>query len=70
MKTVWVSCEGEHSADRENIGEVDFYPHRGFPGFYYPFEKVDNYLSPLIALHFKNLTSEYTVFPSVNTQYY
>ncbi|KAJ9597828.1 hypothetical protein L9F63_011323 [Diploptera punctata] len=56
MKTVWVSCQGEHPSDKENIGEIEYFPRRGFPGYYYPFERVDNYLSPLIALHFKSIT--------------
>ncbi|KAJ9592195.1 hypothetical protein L9F63_001311 [Diploptera punctata] len=56
MKTVWVNCDGVHPSDRENIGEIEYLPHRGFAGFYYPFEKVDNYISPLIALHFKSIT--------------
>lgn len=56
LKTVWVNCEGEYPADKENIGEIDYFPRRGFAWFYYPFEKVDNYLSPLVALHFKNIT--------------
>jgi sodium/potassium-transporting ATPase subunit beta len=58
---VWLSCEGENPADKEFIGTVEYIPHRGFPGYYYPFLGVKNYLSPLVAVHFKNITSEYSV---------
>lgn len=51
LNTIWVTCEGENPADVENIGPVQFYPNRGFPGYYYPFETDDDYLSPLVAVH-------------------
>ncbi|XP_050527453.1 sodium/potassium-transporting ATPase subunit beta-2-like [Daktulosphaira vitifoliae] len=52
VNTVWVSCEGETPSDRENIGPIDLHP-EGFPGYYYPFTNKKDYLSPLIAVHFK-----------------
>jgi len=52
LNTVWVSCEGENPADVENIGPVEYYPQQGFPGFYYPYENSEGYLSPLVAIHF------------------
>ncbi|XP_058808798.1 sodium/potassium-transporting ATPase subunit beta-2-like [Phymastichus coffea] len=51
--TIWISCEGENPADQENIGPVNIYPRRGFPGYYYPFENSEGYLSPLVAVHFE-----------------
>uniref|UniRef100_A0A6M2DEM3 Putative sodium/potassium-transporting atpase subunit beta-2 isoform x2 n=1 Tax=Xenopsylla cheopis TaxID=163159 RepID=A0A6M2DEM3_XENCH len=51
--TVWVSCEGENPADVEHIGSVKYYPRRGFPGYYYPYENNEGYLSPLVAVHFE-----------------
>ncbi|XP_050101378.1 sodium/potassium-transporting ATPase subunit beta-2-like [Anopheles aquasalis] len=53
LNTVWVSCEGESEDDRNNIGPIQFYPRRGFPGYYYPFENTDGYLSPLVAVRFE-----------------
>ncbi|XP_069690315.1 sodium/potassium-transporting ATPase subunit beta-2-like [Periplaneta americana] len=55
LNTVWVSCEGEKRPDKENQGEIEYFPHQGFPGYYYPFTRQQNYLSPLIALHFKSI---------------
>lgn len=52
MNTVWISCEGENPADQENIGPVEYYPRQGFPGYYYPYENSEGYLSPLVAIHF------------------
>lgn len=48
-----MSCEGENPADIENIGPVKYYPRRGFPGYFYPFENSEGYLSPLVAVHFE-----------------
>ncbi|XP_026680191.1 sodium/potassium-transporting ATPase subunit beta-2-like [Diaphorina citri] len=54
MQTVWVSCDGESPADREHIGPVEIYPQHGTPGYYYPYENKEGYLSPVLAVHFKN----------------
>ncbi|XP_014281487.1 sodium/potassium-transporting ATPase subunit beta-2 [Halyomorpha halys] len=51
LKTVWVSCEGESPADVENLGPVHYLPRQGFPGFYFPYENSEGYLSPLVAVH-------------------
>ncbi|XP_015189132.1 PREDICTED: sodium/potassium-transporting ATPase subunit beta-2-like [Polistes dominula] len=53
LNTVWVSCKGEDPYDTETIGELEYYPqNHGFPGFYYPYENIQGYLSPLVAVHF------------------
>lgn len=51
LKTVWVSCEGETPADVENLGPVSYIPRQGFPGFYFPYENSEGYLSPLVAVY-------------------
>ncbi|CAG9121751.1 unnamed protein product [Plutella xylostella] len=48
---VWVSCHGETPADKENIGPVRYLPYPGFPGYFYPYENAEGYLSPLVAVH-------------------
>jgi len=53
LKTVWVSCEGESPIDRENIGDVQYIPRQGFPGYFYPYMNTEGYLSPLMAVQFK-----------------
>ncbi|BES89360.1 Sodium potassium-dependent ATPase beta-2 subunit [Nesidiocoris tenuis] len=53
LNTVWISCHGETPTDKENIGPMEMYPVRGFPGYYYPFTNQDGYLSPLVAIHFR-----------------
>ncbi|EDW11716.1 sodium/potassium-transporting ATPase subunit beta-2 isoform X1 [Drosophila mojavensis] len=53
LNTIWVSCEGENPADQENIGVVKYYPIRGFPGYFYPYQNSEGYLSPLVAVHFE-----------------
>ncbi|GAB0095243.1 Sodium/potassium-transporting ATPase subunit beta-2 [Sergentomyia squamirostris] len=50
---VWVSCEGENPADVENIGNIQYFPRRGFPGFFFPFRNTKNYLPPLVAVLFE-----------------
>lgn len=49
---VWVSCEGENPADRENIRAINYYPQMGFPSYYFPFTNVDGYIPPLVAVQF------------------
>ncbi|KAK7590239.1 hypothetical protein V9T40_001852 [Parthenolecanium corni] len=51
LNTVWVSCKGESPADSEFIGPVSYYPKQGFPGYYFPYENSEGYLSPLVAVH-------------------
>lgn len=56
-QNVWISCEGENPADIENIGRVNYYPHPGFPTYYYPFTNVQGYQSPLVAVEFDDVES-------------
>ena len=58
-QNVWISCEGENPADIENIGLVNYYPHPGFPTYYYPFTNVQGYQSPLVAVEFADVNCEY-----------
>lgn len=53
LRTVWVTCEGESPADVENLGAIDYIPRQGFPGYYFPYENSEGYLSPLVAVHIK-----------------
>merc|ERR1712179_223439 len=51
---VWVSCEGENAADKESMGEIEYFlPDGGFPSNYYPYLNQGT-LSPLIAVRFRN----------------
>lgn len=51
---IWLSCEGENPADKENIGAISYYPYPGFPTYHYPYEKQKDYLSPAVFAHLKN----------------
>ncbi|KAJ8877281.1 hypothetical protein PR048_021735 [Dryococelus australis] len=51
LNTVWVSCAGENPADVEYLGRIEYIPHRGFPGYFYPYENSVGYLSPILAIH-------------------
>ncbi|KZC04574.1 Sodium/potassium-transporting ATPase subunit beta-1 [Dufourea novaeangliae] len=53
---IWLSCDGANSVDKEHIGEIDYIPSPGFPIEYFPFTGQQDYLSPIVALHFQNLT--------------
>ncbi|XP_017784392.1 PREDICTED: sodium/potassium-transporting ATPase subunit beta-2-like isoform X2 [Nicrophorus vespilloides] len=51
--TIWISCEGENPADIEYLGPISYHPQvQGFPGYYYPYENSEGYLSPLVAVQF------------------
>lgn len=53
LNTVWISCEGENPADIENIGPIQYFPNRGFPGYFFPFQNQLGYMPPIVALHFE-----------------
>lgn len=53
-RQVWVTCDGENAADKENIGPVRYIPRRGFTSSYFPYLNEDGYLSPIVAVHFES----------------
>ncbi|CAG0885111.1 unnamed protein product [Darwinula stevensoni] len=54
---VWMSCHGENPADKENIGPIHYYPHQGFPAYYFPYMNQAGYHTPLVALIFQQPNS-------------
>lgn len=59
LNTIWVSCEGENPSDVENVGPIKYIPStRGFPGYFYPYDNTEGYLSPLLAVHFERPKSK------------
>lgn len=53
---IWVSCLGENGSDQQIIGNVQYYPMRGFPSYFYPYLNAPGYVSPLVAVQFENPT--------------
>ncbi|GFY39187.1 hypothetical protein TNIN_499171 [Trichonephila inaurata madagascariensis] len=53
---VYISCEGASPSDRDNIGEVEYFPHQGIPTFYYPFTNQKRYMSPFLFVQFNSIT--------------
>ncbi|OAD53762.1 Sodium/potassium-transporting ATPase subunit beta-1, partial [Eufriesea mexicana] len=53
---VWLSCDGANNVDKDHIGEIEYIPSPGFPIQFFPFTGQSGYLSPVVALKFKNLT--------------
>jgi len=50
---VWVDCKGEYPADVEGLGAPRYFPDsRGFPGYFFPYKKQENYQSPIVAVQF------------------
>lgn len=56
LNMVWLHCDGENDADRENIGPVTYTPFRGFPGYFFPYRNQRGYLSPVVMVQLKNPT--------------
>jgi sodium/potassium-transporting ATPase subunit beta len=52
-RMVWLSCQGENAADKENIGELEITPYPGIPAAYFPFMRQTGYKSPMVAIQFK-----------------
>lgn len=65
LNTIWVSCEGENPADQENIGAINYLPIRGFPGYFYPYQNSEGYLSPLVAVHFQRPKRKSSLISSI-----
>lgn len=49
---VWLTCEGENPADKENIGQITYFPGPFFRSYYYPYTNSPGYLQPLVAVQF------------------
>jgi len=49
---IYITCEGENAADKENIGPVHYYPQQGIEFKYFPFTNQPGYLSPFVFVHF------------------
>ncbi len=54
-KSVWINCDGENPADRENMGEISYKPMAAIQSYYFPFKKQKNYVSPFIMVQFKGV---------------
>jgi len=51
---VWINCEGRFPADKEALGDIEYFPpSRGIPVRYFPFTG-GNYHSPLVAIKIRN----------------
>lgn len=51
---ITLTCEGETAADRENMGNVVYFPSRGFHFKYFPFRNQQGYRSPLAFVRFED----------------
>lgn len=47
----------------ENIGPIEYYPKPGLPGYFFPYENSEGYLSPLVAVKFLHPRSESIYLP-------
>jgi len=50
---VYISCEGENAADKENIGDLHYAPSQLIRKNYFPYTNQPGYLSPFVMVHFK-----------------
>lgn len=53
---VWLECEGENPADKEHLGEVNYYPDRGVGVNFFPYTNQKGYLSPVVFAQLENPT--------------
>jgi len=51
-----LTCEGEHAADKDNIGPFDYYPKDGVDMTFFPFMGQPGYMSPLVFVKFQKPT--------------
>lgn len=50
---IQITCEGQHDADKEHLGPVEYYPNGGIETKHYPFLNQPGYQSPYVMVHFK-----------------
>jgi len=60
-KKVWLSCEGRSEEDKRNLPQINYFPEQGFPGYYYPFRNQAGFKSPVVAVHFVNVTKNVVI---------
>jgi len=53
---ITVRCHGERQSDKENIGQINYYPKHGFPIKYFPFLNQDGYHAPIVVVQFMKPT--------------
>lgn len=53
---IWLWCDGANNVDKEHVGKIDYLPGPGFPVQYFPFMGQPDYLAPMVALQFTNIT--------------
>ena len=63
---VWLSCDGANNVDKEFVGQIDYFPISGFPAQYFPFNGRADYLAPMVALRFTNLTGKIKTSSRIN----
>jgi sodium/potassium-transporting ATPase subunit beta len=51
---VWLECKGANAADKENLGEISYYPSNGFSSYFYPYWNQANYQAPLVFIQLDN----------------
>lgn len=58
LNQIWVNCHPENPADKEGLGDIEYFPKSaGFHDKYFPFKNQANYLGPLVAVQFQNPTA-------------
>ena len=60
--SIQITCEGQHDADKEHVGPIEYFPPSGIETKYYPFYNQPGYQSPYVMVHFKE--------PKLNTLIY
>ncbi|XP_077987786.1 sodium/potassium-transporting ATPase subunit beta-1-like [Glandiceps talaboti] len=66
---VLIQCEGKKDKDKDNIGDLEYSPSAGLDFKYFPYvggtdkksEYRTSYLTPLVAVRFRNMTKDVTV---------
>merc|ERR1711981_33930 len=53
---VWLECEGENPADKENLGKINYYPTNGVGKNFFPYKNQKGYLSPVVFAQLENPT--------------
>lgn len=62
---ILIKCEGEHIADRDNVGKISYFPAKGDFGVikkhFFPFVGQSDYMTPLVFIKFEGVVQNILV---------
>ncbi|GAB1597280.1 hypothetical protein Ahia01_000004400 [Argonauta hians] len=59
--SIGIRCFGRDASDIDNIGDVHYFPAHGLPFGFYPFTNQEEYIKPIVWIHFSSIQQNMVV---------